>query len=420
LKRSLTFWPLALSTYFMVSGGPFGLEDLIGSAGYGAAFGFIVLTPMLWSVPTALMVGELASALPEAGGYYAWVRRALTPFWGFQEAWLSFAAAVFDLAIYPTLFASYLGRLVPWAQEHPTLTALIALLFAAGINLRGARSVGRSSVLFFLLVLSPFVVLAALALFASPAVLIATPAAVPKTDLFAALTIAMWNYTGWDNASTVAQEVENPARTYPRAVLAAVGLVVLSYLIPTGSALLLGIAREQCSTGGWVDIARIAGAPKVATAIAISGTLSPLAMLAALLLSYAELPPVLARDGFLPALFTKRPAAVLFVAALALASLGFSFKRLVVFDMALFGLSLMLEFAALYTLRKREPELVRPFRVPGGNFGALLLGLPPACMVALSLFAARDERFYRVPALAVIVGVVLLGPLLYRLRRQRT
>jgi amino acid transporter len=416
LKRSLTFWPLALCTYFMVSGGPFGLEDLIGSAGYAAAFVCIVLTPLLWSVPTALMVGELASSLPDAGGYYAWVRRALGPFWGFQEAWLSFAAAVFDLAIYPTLFASYLGRLIPWAHDHPTLTALLALVLAAAINLRGARSVGRGSVVFFLAVLSPFVVLAVFAL-THPAARVAAAADAPKTDLLAALTIAMWNYTGWDNASTVAQEVDNPARTYPRAVFVAVGLVVLTYLIPTGSALLLGITPAQYTTGGWVDIARIAGAPRLATALAIAGTLSPLAMLSALLLSYAELPPVLARDGFLPAFFKSRPAAVLFVAALALASLGFSFERLVVFDMALFGLSLVLEFAALYTLRKREPELARPFRVPGGNLGALLLGLPPACMVALALFAARSDTFYKVPALVVILGVVLLGPLLYRVRR---
>ena len=71
------------------------------------------MTPVVWSLPTALMVGELAAALPEEGGYYAWVRRALGPFWGFQEAWLSLVASVFDMAIYPTLFALYLGKLSP-------------------------------------------------------------------------------------------------------------------------------------------------------------------------------------------------------------------------------------------------------------------------------------------------------------------
>ena len=70
-------------------------------------------------LPTALMVGELAATLPEEGGYYAWVRRALGPFWGFQEAWLSLVASVFDMAIYPTLFTLYLGRLWPGARRRP-------------------------------------------------------------------------------------------------------------------------------------------------------------------------------------------------------------------------------------------------------------------------------------------------------------
>ena len=110
--RKMGFWPLVASTYFMVSGGPYGLEELVGR-GYGVAILALVITPWVWSVPTAMMVGELASAIPDEGGYYAWVLRALGPFWGFQEAWLSLVASVFDMALYPTLFALYLGRLVP-------------------------------------------------------------------------------------------------------------------------------------------------------------------------------------------------------------------------------------------------------------------------------------------------------------------
>src|SRR5215472_6910262 len=108
----LSLLSLAAATYFMVSGGPYGLEDLV-ACGYGVAAAALVITPFVWSLPTALMVGELASALPEEGGYYAWVRRALGPFWGFQEAWLSLVASIFDMAIYPTVFVLYLGRLFP-------------------------------------------------------------------------------------------------------------------------------------------------------------------------------------------------------------------------------------------------------------------------------------------------------------------
>ena len=98
----------------MVSGGTYGTEDIVHGAGYGRAILILLLTPLLWSLPTAFMIGELSSALPYEGGYYAWVRRAMGNFWGFQEAWLSLVASIFDMAIYPTLFVAYLTRMFPW------------------------------------------------------------------------------------------------------------------------------------------------------------------------------------------------------------------------------------------------------------------------------------------------------------------
>ncbi len=123
----------------------------------------LIAIPVVWSLPTSLMVGELASALPEEGGYYCWVRRALGGFWGFQEAWLSMAASVFDMAIYPVIFVLYLGRIEPaWtAGGRGTLWALAVIVLCAAWNLRGARAVGEGSVGLFCVLLSPFVVLTA-------------------------------------------------------------------------------------------------------------------------------------------------------------------------------------------------------------------------------------------------------------------
>src|SRR5215831_16804555 len=109
----LALWPLVAATFFMVSGGTYGTEDIVHGAGYGRGILILLLTPILWSLPTTFMIGELAAALPAEGGYYAWVRRAMGNFWGFQEAWLSLAASIFDMAIYPTLFVKYLERLFP-------------------------------------------------------------------------------------------------------------------------------------------------------------------------------------------------------------------------------------------------------------------------------------------------------------------
>ena len=72
--RKITLPQLVAATYLMVAGGPYGLEDIVGRAGYTGAILILLVTPLLWSVPTALMVSELSSALPESGGYYEWVK----------------------------------------------------------------------------------------------------------------------------------------------------------------------------------------------------------------------------------------------------------------------------------------------------------------------------------------------------------
>ena len=105
--RKLTLLPLVMVMFFTVSGGAYGLEDLVGSSGPGMALVLIVVTPLIWSLPTALMVAELSTAMPVPGGYYAWVKRALGPFWGFQEGWWSWITSFVDMAIYPVLFADY-------------------------------------------------------------------------------------------------------------------------------------------------------------------------------------------------------------------------------------------------------------------------------------------------------------------------
>src|SRR5438445_7768303 len=146
-RRKLTVLSLAAATYFMVSGGPYGVEELVQDTGYKLAIIILFIIPLVWSLPTGLMVGELAAALPAEGGFYVWVRRAMGPFWGFQEAWLSLVASIFDMAIYPTLFVLYLTRLWPSASEgHNALVIALAVVVAGVIwNLFGAASVGGGS-----------------------------------------------------------------------------------------------------------------------------------------------------------------------------------------------------------------------------------------------------------------------------------
>ena len=105
--------PMITATYFMVAGGPYGLEDIVQKTGYAATLVILLVTPLLWSLPTALMVSELATAIPEEGGFYIWVRRGMGRFWGFQETWLTLAGSVFEMALYPNLCIDYIGQFAP-------------------------------------------------------------------------------------------------------------------------------------------------------------------------------------------------------------------------------------------------------------------------------------------------------------------
>ena len=221
--------PLIAATFFMVSGGPYGIEDIVGGAGYFGGLLLLLGLPFIWSLPTALMLGELGSMLPEEGGFYIWVRRAMGPFWGFQEAWLSLTASIFDMAIYPTLFVLYLGRLYP-----PLTAGHLGLLWSLGVvvlccllNLLGANVVGEGSTLLMVLLLLPFAVLTVAGVWRAMHGAHGSHASLhpPVSDLATAFLVALWNYMGWDNASTVAGEVNDAQRTYPRAMLAAVLLV---------------------------------------------------------------------------------------------------------------------------------------------------------------------------------------------------
>ncbi len=429
-RRTLTLLPLIAATYFMVAGGPYGLEGLVQKAGYTGAILILLVTPLLWSAPTALMVAELSSALPEDGGYYAWVRRAMGPFWGVQEAWLSLAASVFDMAIYPTLFFLYLGRLWPAMGSQRAVIFLGSAMIAAcaAWNIRGARAVGGASIWMMLALLGPFVVMVGYALAhpsappaAAPASSFATtPGAAGHLDLLGGILIAMWNYMGWDNASTIAGEVVRPQRTYPLAMLCSVTLVAFTYIVPVAAVARTGIDPGGWSTGAWVDVAGSLGGPALAVAVAAGGMLCGIGMLNALLLSYSRLPLVLAQDGFLPAALTRRhpeteaPRVAIVVCAIAWAAcLGLGFERLVELDVLLFGLSILLEFAALVVLRIREPALPRPFRVPGGLFGAVALGIGPLLLIALTLVRDRQERAGSTGALALGLGLVAAGPVVY-------
>lgn len=418
--RKMRLIPLVAATFFMVSGGPYGIEDILGGAGYGRALIILLVLPLFWTLPTTLMIGELASAIPQDGGFYIWVRRALGPFWGYQEAWLSLAASIFDMAIYPTIFVLYLGRLAPsWtAGGRAGLWSLAVIVVCCLWNLRGAPEIGEGSVILSLILLAPFVWMIFAGFGRGIFGHVAHTTASADPDISAAILVAMWNYMGWDNASTVAQEVENPRRNYPLAMFGSAALVMFSYVLPLAAIAAAGISVTSFSTGSWTDAAHTLGGPVLGVAVVLGGMINGFAMFNALVLSYTRLPMALAEDGLLPrwaGLKNLRGVpwvAVLLCGAAWALALQFSFERLISMDLILYGSSLILEFVALAVLRKKEPSLARPFSAGKGLLSACLIGVGPTALILYAMYAARGERMAHLPTLAFGAIIIAVGPLL--------
>jgi amino acid transporter len=429
----LTLWPLVAATFFMVSGGTYGTEEIIHGAGYGRGILILLFLPVLWCLPTAFMIGELSSALPQEGGYYAWVRRGLGNFWGFQEAWLSLAASIFDMAIYPTLFVIYLKQMAPWfgVGNHGIYAGLFVVVTCAALNVAGIRVVGITSLWLFFLLSLPFAIVVVMAPFQTG--ILAEPqtaSAGAGAGLLAGVLVAMWNYMGWDNASTIAQEVERPQRTYPKAMIAAVILVALTYVVPFLAVYFTGIPASSFTEGSWATVAgaiggKIMGFEWLRFFIVLGGMMSAFGMFNALVMSYSRLPLAMAWDGMLPKIFgktgkrTNAPWFSILVCATCWAlCLKLGFSRLITLDIMLYGLSLSLEFVTLVVLRIREPNLKREFKVPGGLAGVILVGVFPLALLGIALAKSQSEEILGMNGLVFGALIIVAGFAMYGVTRR--
>ena len=421
LRRSLGTVALVFILYFNTSGGPFTTETLVHDVGPGLALLLLVLVPLIWSLPEVLIIGELASMLPEEGGYYRWVQRAFGRFWAFQNGWITWMYSLVDMALYPILFNQYLRHFFPQLSPAAQWVVALAVIWGATVlNLRGAIQVGRASILARGFIVGTFLLLAIASLphvTHLPWVPFTTSGERPMAGLAVGLSIALWNYIGWDNASTVEGEIRDPGRTYPRALAFALPLVTLGYLVP----LLATLAASDWRTwteGGWPQIARAAAGPfgsVLAAMTSIAGMLSALSLFSALLLAYSRIPFVMATDGLLPGALaaTDRRGtprnAVLGAAVVYSVFVLIPFGQLLIADVLLYSFALMLEFGALVVLRKREPELRGPFRIPVGLRGVVALAALPLVILGFVIYVSFRDGEYGFPAVMGALTASLLG-----------
>ena len=431
LPRGIGTVGLVFVLFFSTSGGPYTTETLIYSVGPGLGLLILALVPLVWSVPEALIVGELASMLPEEGGYYRWVDRAFGRFWAFQNGWLTWMYSLVDMAIYPVLFNQYLRYFIPGLDPRMEWLISLAIIWgAAWINVRGSVNVTRVSIIAGCLIMLGFL---ALSVASAPRIShipwqpFASEHARGLGGLAVGISIALWNYIGWDNPSTVQGEVKDPSRTYPRALAIALPFVTLGYFVP----LLTTLGASDWTTwseGSWPQIAASSAGNAgrwIAIWIGLGGMVSALALFNALLLGYSRIPFVLAGDGLLPKALAKldvhgTPRMAIIVSAVFYSLFALvSFSKLVVADVLLYSLALFLEFGALVQLRKTEPSLRGVFRIPLGRTGVAVLAALPMMVLMGVIGVSFSDGEYGLPAVIGAAVAIATGPLMYRLAQRR-
>ena len=397
-----------LSAFFMiyifVSGGSFGIEEMVASSGPGLTLLLLLVLPIIWALPMALIASELGSAMPDSGGFYVWTRRGLGQFWGFQAGWWWSLALLVDTSLYIVLSATYLQNQIGFSDGIYYTICWAVIGVCTFVNVLGIKIVAIGSSLFAILIISPIVVLGVIGL-ANWQFNPFTPMTPPDTDLLGAdgalvvgLSIGMWFYSGYESMSTLAGEIEEPQRIIPKALMLALPFVALMYLLPTLGSLAAFGQWELFSVDGtegtisFVDIGRALGGTALGHALLASVVLGNLALYLDYMASGARPLQKLAADGLLPeplAVFHEHfgtpVAALLLIAGVNAVLVIGPFQSLVIIDVLLMVASYALIFIAAVRLRAKEPGLVRPFTIPGGTSTLVILIVPPLCLIAFMM-----------------------------------
>ena len=199
-----------------------------------------------------------------------------------------------------------------------------------------------------------------------------------------ALFTIMWNYIGWDNATTYANEIKKPARSYVSSIAIAFIAVYMLYILSVYAVQYAGIDVAVLSQNGFPDAGLKIGGPWLGALLSAAGMASMLGIFAAVLLSVSRILTVMAEDKLLPKLlavhhrrFNTPYVSIILCALVTSFMILFSFEELLVIDISLYAAGIALEFISLIMLRRKSGGEFRAFKIPFNGPLLLLLCLLP-------------------------------------------
>jgi APA family basic amino acid/polyamine antiporter len=375
----------------------------------------------------ALSLAELGAAMPEAGGIYTFIGRAFGPLLGFLCGWMMFTVITSgSIATLGAAFPIYLGAFVPLTPTTTKLVSIVAIAIMTWINIIGVKNGARLGNVLTVLKVGGLVamVLAVFLLPEQPAPAAAVaPAplptgAVPLSAVGVALVAVLWAYEGWHDISFAAAEMKDPQRNFPRAVIGGVAIVIALYLLANLAYLKVLTpaeiaASERVALTAMTSVTGVWGG-KILTAAILC---SILGAMNSLILAGPRAYYQMAKDG----LFFERVSRVhpkwrtpveslvfqgLWSVFLVLFIGGFSqlFTYVIFGGWIFYGLAVL----SVIALRRKAPNMARPFRVPGYPVVPLLFGVVALAFVLNTLVATPRESGYGLAFIALGIPVYLV------------
>ena len=406
------------------TGGPFGLEDMVITSGPGMTLIYLLLLPFFWCIPVSLVSAELTTAMPVEGGFYRWTRAAFGDFWGFLAGWWNWSASFLLGGAYAVLFTDYLVYYFPgitgW-KHYLVSVALIAVI--TWINVIGIQMVGQVATALEIFIFVPVMTMTVIGLMKwhrNPFVPLIPPHQATFRIFGVGLALGLWLYSGYEQLSTVAEEVEDPQRAYPRALSLVVPLSMAAYFLPTLAGLASAGEWQKWHSGFFSDVAASIGGifwgrPWLGTWMTLAAMVCNVALLNSTVLTTTRMPFAMAEDGYLPAALTRKhsrygtPWLAIVVSAVIYAMLARqSLGQLISVYIWLRSATTVLTVLSAWKLRQTQPQIPRPFVIPGGRLGMTYVVAAPVIMAIVALLGS--DRFALIGgALAMILGPVVYG-----------
>lgn len=403
--------------FFSVSGGPYGLEEIVVSVGPVYTLLLVLLIPVFWTLPECLVIAELSSNYPVQGGYYRWVCMGLGKFWGFVEGWLSILYTLIDLSLYPVLFTAYLKFFLPDLDFWQVyLVQLLIIWSSAILNILGIRMVGYALGLFSLFILFSFVyfIISGLKYISfdfTP--LLNPPEKFICGNFLFGLSLAFWNFIGWDNSSTAMEEIHNPKKNYRKAMFITVPVIVSVYFIPLLVGLCINTNWSEWKFGQFSYIAQAINQPALAVILSVGGMVMCLGLFNSMLLSSSRVFSTMADDKMLPNVFSRLHnsfytphIAIVFSALLYSLLVLVNFYHLIVYDVFLYLIAIALEALALIKLRSKYSQKHNDFKIPFGNLGVYtVVGMIMLCVAIITI---SNFMFVPSPVSGTLISCLLV------------